>query len=263
MNNFMKRMFSVGLALVMTIGLLCNAAPDFYNVNASGKVTINKKTATLTEGESIQLKIKNTKKTVKWSSSNKNVATVTKKGKVTAKKAGKATITAKVGNKKYTSKITVKAKKVKETNILASRVNKLKSYIKENGYVNGYGDKAIKYTDGEDWVCISYKENTDSLCFFYSDEDSTSVVMLDYMMPMTSIIYVTAIYDGLYESSSNTIISDIRYIRKDNALSILDDPIENDIVNLSLDLACMLWDEMLDEKFDLSLSDFGFTNYKE
>ena len=36
------------------------------------------------------------------------VATVTSKGLVTAKKAGTATITAKVGNKKYTCKVTVK-----------------------------------------------------------------------------------------------------------------------------------------------------------
>ncbi len=44
---------------------------------------------------------------VKWSSSNKKVATVTSKGKVTAKKEGKATIKAKVGKKTFTCKVTV------------------------------------------------------------------------------------------------------------------------------------------------------------
>lgn len=48
------------------------------------------------------------KGTVKWTSSNKKVATVSSKGVVTAKKKGTATVTAKVGNKKVTFKVTVK-----------------------------------------------------------------------------------------------------------------------------------------------------------
>ena len=48
------------------------------------------------------------KGTVKWTSSNKKVATVSSKGVVTAKKKGTATVTAKFGNKKVTFKVTVK-----------------------------------------------------------------------------------------------------------------------------------------------------------
>lgn len=44
---------------------------------------------------------------VKWKSSNAKVATVSKKGKVTAKGTGKAVITAKAGGKKLTCKVTV------------------------------------------------------------------------------------------------------------------------------------------------------------
>ena len=65
---------------------------------------------TLVAGRTAQLKMKGTGKTVKWSTSNKAVATVSAKGKVTAKKAGKANITAKVGSKKYVCKVTVKKK---------------------------------------------------------------------------------------------------------------------------------------------------------
>ena len=43
-----------------------------------------------------------------FTSSNTKVATVNAKGVVTAKKAGKATITAKAGTKKTTCKIVVK-----------------------------------------------------------------------------------------------------------------------------------------------------------
>lgn len=76
-------------------------------------VKINKKTATLTVGKALQLKVSGTKSKVTWSSNKKSVATVTKKGKVTAKKKGTATITAKVGKKKYSCKVTVKAPAVK------------------------------------------------------------------------------------------------------------------------------------------------------
>ena len=73
-------------------------------------VRLNKKTATITEGKTLQLKISGTKQKVKWTSSKKSVASVSSKGKVTARKPGKATITATVGGKKYKCKITVRKK---------------------------------------------------------------------------------------------------------------------------------------------------------
>ncbi|MBQ4487383.1 MAG: Ig-like domain-containing protein [Oscillospiraceae bacterium] len=57
---------------------------------------INKTSVTLTKGYSTNLKITGASGTVKWSSSNKNIATVTKSGKVTGKATGTAYITAKV-----------------------------------------------------------------------------------------------------------------------------------------------------------------------
>ena len=77
------------------------------------KLTINKKKATLKKGNTLQLTVDrnpiSATEKIKWSSSNKKVATVNSKGKVKAKKKGKATITAKTSNgKKVTCKITVK-----------------------------------------------------------------------------------------------------------------------------------------------------------
>lgn len=72
--------------------------------------TINKKSVTLTKGQKFTLKLKGTNQKIKWSSSRKDIVSVNSKGIATAKKVGKATITATVLNKKYTCSITVKGK---------------------------------------------------------------------------------------------------------------------------------------------------------
>lgn len=71
-------------------------------------VSLNKSKLTITKGNSYTLKLINTKKRAKWSSNNKKVATVTSKGKVTAKKKGTAVITARIGGKRYKCTVFVK-----------------------------------------------------------------------------------------------------------------------------------------------------------
>ena len=64
---------------------------------------------TLYVNTSITLKLNNaTASKVKWSSSNKKIAKVSSKGKITALKKGSATITAKYDSKSYKCKLTVK-----------------------------------------------------------------------------------------------------------------------------------------------------------
>ncbi len=77
------------------------------------KLKINYPTLSLTKGKTKTLKVSTdpsyiTRK-ITWSTSDKNVATVNSKGVVTAKNLGIATITAKVGDKKITCKLTVSA----------------------------------------------------------------------------------------------------------------------------------------------------------
>ena len=74
-------------------------------------IKLNKTKITLKKGQKYRLKITGTKRKVTWKSSKKSVVSVNKKGVVTAKKAGTAKITGKVGKKKFQCKVTVKAKK--------------------------------------------------------------------------------------------------------------------------------------------------------
>lgn len=77
------------------------------------KISLNKKKATLHAGETLKLnaklKPKGSTAKIKWKSSKKKVASVSKNGTVTARKKGKAVITAQLPNgKKAKCKITVK-----------------------------------------------------------------------------------------------------------------------------------------------------------
>lgn len=96
-------------------------------VNAAAKISKTK--STLIKGQTLQLKVTGTKSKPKWSSSKKSVASVSSAGKVTAKKKGTATITAKIGKKKYTCKITVEtpslSKKTVSLNVGKSTTIKL------------------------------------------------------------------------------------------------------------------------------------------
>lgn len=74
----------------------------------AAKVKLSKKSITLEVGQKKTIKVKGTTKKVTWSSSDKNIATVSSKGKITAKGEGTCKITAKVGSKKLTCKVTVK-----------------------------------------------------------------------------------------------------------------------------------------------------------
>lgn len=104
--NKIKKLAIFALVTVLVFSLQVDAKKK--------RVKLNSDNISLYVGDSYTLKLKNTKGKVKWSSSKKSVATVSSKGKVKAKKSGTCKITAKVGKKKYTCRVTVKKEKVKE-----------------------------------------------------------------------------------------------------------------------------------------------------
>ncbi len=109
----MKKSKKSIISLLVVMALLVTGNP--VTMKAATKRTISEKKLVLWKGEVEKLSISNKKKgdKITWKSNKKSVATVSKKGKVTAKKVGKAKITAIVKKngkkvKKFTCKVTVK-----------------------------------------------------------------------------------------------------------------------------------------------------------
>lgn len=139
-------------------------------------IKLNQKTLYLTPKKSYKLKIKGTKKKVTWKSSNKKVATVSKSGKVTAKKIGKATIVAKVKGKKY--KCTVYVDKKEKNN-----ARKLRDFIVKKGKKSKDGEGKDQYEisyvtideeNTEYWARISVHKNSYTMDFTYLELPDTT-----------------------------------------------------------------------------------------
>lgn len=137
-----KKRLKRALAILMALVLFVSAGPGTVK---AASIKLNKKKVSITVGKKTTLKVKNTKKKVIWSSSKKSVATVSKSGRVTAKKRGTAKITAKVGKKKLICKVTVKAKKATSTttqapttdSVQASEMEKVVSLVNKERKAQG------------------------------------------------------------------------------------------------------------------------------
>ncbi len=118
-----KRILQI-LLLSVVFTCVISAVPNMPGQTIEAQaatVKLNKKSVTLIKGQTTTLKMKGTSKKVTWSSSKESIATVSSKGKVTAKKKGTTTITAKVGGKKYTCKVTVEAPKISKTSLTLTK----------------------------------------------------------------------------------------------------------------------------------------------
>ena len=91
MRRNWKRITGIVLAFVLIIGQFMAGVSQTQAASKSPK--LSRASLTLTVGQSRKLSVSNAKN-VKWTSSNKKVATVNKNGTVKAKKSGKETITA-------------------------------------------------------------------------------------------------------------------------------------------------------------------------
>ncbi len=100
----MKKVIAAILTAALFVSTVLVGTESISEAAIKGK--LNQKSATIAIGKSVQLKVKNKGKArVKWSSSKKKVARVSSRGKVTGRKKGKTTITAKVTRKGKSKKL--------------------------------------------------------------------------------------------------------------------------------------------------------------
>ena len=125
------------LACLITLTLVFTSV-NFSLVQTEAKVKLNKKQVLVRIGSPVKLKVKNAKKKrIKWKSSNKKIATVSKKGVVKGKDDGKCTVTAKVGKKKLkciivVAHIVAKKTSAKTMAAVTKQIKKKGTYIAES-----------------------------------------------------------------------------------------------------------------------------------
>ena len=110
MRNTKRRITGLTVFLILVLAVC-------FSVSAAAAPRISRTKKTVYAGETYKLNISGYSGTVKWSSGNKAVAVVSSKGKVTARKAGTAVITARCGNIRKTCKIIVKPVKLNKTKL--------------------------------------------------------------------------------------------------------------------------------------------------
>lgn len=161
----LKRIFSFVLCIVMVITVI-QISPQ--NVYAAKKIKLSKTKVILYVGEKDYLDLYDGKNQVlglKWTSSNKKVATVDSVGHIKALKAGTTKITVKYKKKKYICKVTVK-------DALKNHVSYELIDIPENKELDRNNYKAIKIMNDNDaaikifFYCKRYDENE----FFLREE---------------------------------------------------------------------------------------------
>ncbi len=127
MKPNMKKAASLTLAAALVVTSVCCGGNDAQAAVKAKKITMNKKKVSITVGKKITLKVKKVtpkkaSKAVKYKSSDKKIASVSKKGVVKGKKVGKAiiTVTSK-SNKKAKAKVTVNVKSKNPTSTAATQ----------------------------------------------------------------------------------------------------------------------------------------------
>ena len=198
----MKKILSLVLAMMLTVLLL----PVNVEASEAKSVKLNKSKMTIYVGAKTTLKNTGTANKVKWSSTKPSVASVTQKGVVTAKKAGKTTIVAKSGQTKVKCNITVKknltAKQIakKMNNQVKNLKNMtMKGYIKSISAKNLFLEMGVNiktnvvytnialfgmpkmYVDGK----TTYWQDSETGSWFYfnSDSDDNDIVDEDESIP--------------------------------------------------------------------------------
>ncbi|MGL4485149.1 MAG: Ig-like domain-containing protein [Anaerovoracaceae bacterium] len=147
-SNIISRVSIYFIIFLIAISLIISPVEAAVKLKKIQITVPSGKNYSMTEGKTKKLKVKvlpkSLAKRVKWSSANKKVVTVTKKGKIKAIKPGKAKITASIGKKKVSILVSVKAKNKGEPDIiLPPIINELTEIEKLQAALGGKSKASI------------------------------------------------------------------------------------------------------------------------
>lgn len=242
---------------------------------------------TIYKGSTHTLSVSGSPTSITWSSDNTSVATVNSKGKITAKKAGTAKITARVYSKIGTASISKKlictvTVKNKQT-AAQTNLNLLKTKISKSSYVNSKGNHYIKSSTLKNKTTstyvIAYDKAKDRLQFTYKMKDSSSKKerSISFYVYNTTKTYkiapvISATTPKGVKFKTKTSLDYRTLTSKTNiAFSITSSNVKltssvkkgmQTISNACLQDALAGWNSLIKSKSGLTLKNIGFTSYK-
>lgn len=233
---------------------------------------LNSSRITLNPGKSYTLKVNGTKLTPAWRSSNSKIVTVNKKGRITAKKAGTAKITATLGGKKFVCTVTVK-KASASSNKTVQNYTKVKNYLNKNGRYSEDGSRYIEMViDADTTAVLSYdpKENKLDIGLTLRVEEENIVSTVDVVVncakPDTAKIH-SGIFSGGVELYTTANMKSSTYTGKQNITfynasgSKANTEIQ-EAANATLQAAMAGTEYILRSKLNMSLKTLGFNAYR-
>lgn len=258
------------LTLALAFGALVASSLTPEGAGQAHAASLSKKSVTITKGKTYKLKLKKaTAKKVKWSSSKKSVATVSKSGTVKAKKAGKATITAKYKGKKYKCKVTVKNPVKKQTDF-----QKVMSAIEKSpdSVTVSKGIKAFLVSDDDAAVIIASDSSDKSVKFGFVVENggrevSITLIVHENSSAPAEILLETTDNGKLKTSatvdkSSYKLGKSLSWKVKENKGLGLSDKKATDMSDQLLSESIKAWNQILKLETGYTMSHLGFKNVK-
>ena len=237
---------------------------------SSKKIYLSKKSVKLNKGQTLKLVLKNAKASkVKWTTSKKKVATVSKKGVVKAKNKGKATITAKYKGKKYKCKITVKKNSMTRKQVF----DKVRKYIQKKGYQESpqiYRVNLGKDNAGFKYSFIYWGESNQIGCFAESNKQGVVLIIstdkkqtfCQFGKPTKGLnseyLYVTKAFDcSSFKRKTTTLtFSHVAGPKQDNKKV-------NEMANAMLQWSFSDFNKYMKKKTGVTLKNLGFKKWNK
>lgn len=203
-----------------------------------GKTTYTKRTCQLVKGQKVTVKVKSSnltgKKRITYSSSSQNIVSVSKKGRIYAKKKGTAKIKVVVasGKKKVSAWLKIKVVNKKKS----PKFDFKKKTVKLNsGYsmpLNGIGTYSLEGDECVKSVSEALKRGVRLIdtAYMYDNEKEVGKAVRESGIPRKEIFVTTKLYPDQYDNPEKAINDSLKRLNIDYIdLLLLHHPGENDV----------------------------------